>query len=330
MLKRSFALLAVLCIMLCSPALADVWEGVTMVHSTTAINAPSSGILEQLEVCVGQVVTAGQTLGSIRANRVYATGEGVVARIAAEPGEEVSGTVVEVSQISPYVVYCTVDRSYITKANREIHNGQTLYLRCTSNGTHRAIGFAYNVSNTEFTMDITAGEMYIGETMYVYSDPACDQKSRVAIGTVVGSSPDTYTTNGTVLQVRVTEGQVIERGKLLYTWADGDSLSVTSPADGIITAISVSKGSSAKKDAAVAEMAAFADIQLEIHVTREQLNRLHMDDTVTYTTAADQGDVLHTGKVAYIAALPEEDLYTVRITPDVQETLLGMSVEVSN
>lgn len=330
MMKRLLALLAV-CIMLPIAALADVWEGATMVNRITTIDAPSTGILETLDLRVGQTVAAKETLGSIRANRVYAAADGSVAHIVTHVGEETTtNAVLEVNQVSPYIVYFTVDRSYITAENRIIHNGQTLYLRCTDNGTHRAIGFAHSVNGNEFTMEITAGELYIGETVYAYSDASCDQKYRVGIGTVVSTDVDVYTASGTVLTMRVSEGQSIARGQLLYTWADGDSLTVQSPADGIITAMKTAKGGSAKKDAAVAEMAAYEDILIEIQVTRSQLNRLSIGDAVTYVRAVDLGETQRTGVITHISELPENDLYTVRIKPDMPETLLGMTVEVTH
>lgn len=327
MLKRWIALILAL-LLVPAVGLADAWEGVTVSDRTTVIEAQASGTLEQLELHVGQTVAQGETLGSVKLNRVFATQDGVVARVQGKAGEKVTGTVLEIDPISPYLVYCSTDKASSKVKDPLIHAGEKLYLRCTKNGTHRGAGIVHSLDGNEFLLEMIAGEMYVGETVYIYRGSKCESNDRVGVGTVVPSDTEVFSTNGVIAQVRVKAGDMVERGQLLYTWIDGDSQMVTSPADGIITAVTTPQGGAVKKDAAVAEMTAFGDVCLEIRVTDQERVNLRHGQTVYYTRGVDMSETPCTGRVTYVSAMSEEELYTVRITPDVPETILGMSVEV--
>ena len=62
------------------------------------------------------------------------------------------GTVLEISPTSRYTVYCTVDGAYGDPETELVHTGEQLYLRCTANGTHRAVGVVTSIDGAEIEL----------------------------------------------------------------------------------------------------------------------------------------------------------------------------------
>ena len=161
MLKKSLSLLAALALA-ASPALAEAYAGTTVVVRTTALTCASGGTLEELSLLPGQSVEAGEIVGSIRTEKVFAAWDGTVALCCAEAGDSVDGTVLEISPTSRYTVYCTVDGAYGEPETELVHIGEQLYLSCTANGTHKAVGVVTSIDGSEYQVEVIGGELYVG------------------------------------------------------------------------------------------------------------------------------------------------------------------------
>ena len=156
MLKKSLSLLAALSLAL-SPALAETYAGATVAARTTALVSEAGGVLESLSLLPGQSVAAGETVGSTRAEKVFAAWDGTVALCCADAGDAVDGTVLEISPTSRYTVYCTVDGAYGDPETELVHTGEQLYLRCTANGTHKAVGVVTSIDGAEYRVEVIGG-----------------------------------------------------------------------------------------------------------------------------------------------------------------------------
>ncbi len=325
MLKRCAALLLAL-VCLCGAALAEVYEGQTAALSTVLVQAEQSGDVEAVPVVAGQRVTEGEPLVRLRADKTFAAQDGTVSIVNAEVDDDVSGAVLELAPVERYTVYCTVDKAYQSSESTLIHSGETVYAKCTADGTHRAVGVVTQVDGDEYRVLTLGGELYVGETVYLYRDVDFTAQQRVGIGTVVASDTQAYEAQGALTLLRVAEGDAVERGQLLYAVGGGE---IAAPVGGIVASISCQPGDAVQENQAVAEIVPDGEIGVEIRVDETDAAKIHVGSPARLIFAGQEDEDAVSGTVVEISAIADSGEYTVRIRPDTDAALpLGMSVKV--
>jgi len=319
--KLMIALLALLVPM---AALAEVYEGTTAAMSTVAVTAEGSGTTQDILVPAGSRVAAGETLLELRGEKAFAAQDGTVSLLYAQEGDDVDGTVLELSPLERYLVYCTVDKAYQSSESMLVHSGETVYLRCTPDGTHRAMGVVTLVEGGEYRVLTLGGELYIGETVYLYRDTDFTAAQRVGIGTVVANDTQPYEASGTLSRLCVSEGDTVERGQLLYELNGGN---VNAPVSGIVTAVEVNPGEAIEEGQTVVQIVPDGQVCVEIHVSEAEAADISVGQWATLIPAGSDEDDALTGTVVGTAWVAEDGQYTVRILPEEGVLLpLGMSV----
>ena len=324
MLKRCAALLlALLC--LCGAALAEVYEGRTAALSTVPVQAAEDGNVETVPALAGQRVAEGEPLVRLRAERTFAAQDGTVSIVNAEVGDDVSGAVLELAPVERYTVYCTVDKAYQSAESTLVHSGETVYAKCTSDGTHRAVGVVTQVDGEEYRVLALGGELYVGETVYLYRDADFTATERVGIGTVVASDTQAYEAEGTLTLLRVAEGDAVERGQLLYAIGGGE---IAAPVGGIVASVSCQAGDAVQEGQTVAEIVPDGEIGVEIQVDETDVAKMRIGSAAQLIFAGQEDEDAVSGTVVEISAIADSGEYTVHIRPDTDAALpLGMSVE---
>lgn len=324
MLKKLTALLAAL--MLCASALAKVYEGSTAALSTQVVVAGVPGLVQSIDVAVGDHIDAGETLLTLKGERIFAAQDGTVSLVNAAAGDAIDGTLMEIAPLERYTIHCTVDKAYQSAESTLVHSGETVYVRCTADGTHRAVGVVTQVDGGEYLVVTVGGELYLGETVYLYRDAAFTTSQRVGIGTAVASDTHGYEASGTVTRLAVGEGDAVERGQLLCEINGGE---VASPVSGILAGLSAQKGDSVEEGQVVAEIVPDGQVCVEIHMGETDAARFKTGQRVTLTRTCDPDEIPFGGTVVESAWLAENGSYTVRILPDAGVDLpLGLSVTV--
>lgn len=325
MLKRLTALALAALLALMPAALAEVHEGTTAALSTVTVLSAASGAVSELNARAGDRVEAGQALATLSASPTFATQDGTVSLINAREGEDVSGDCLELLPVNLYEIYCTVDKAYQSAGSTLVHSGETLYIKCTADGSHRAVGVVTAIDGEEYRVVTLGGELYVGETVYLYRDEDFTTAQRVGIGTVLSSDPEVYRAEGTVTRMCVAEGDYVERGQLLFTLGGGE---IVAPVDGILTALSLSPGDSVAEDQAVAEIVPADQICVELRVDEDAAARIRPGDEAELYFA-DRPEVSVPGAVDSVAWIAADGEYAVRVLPDMDAALsLGMSVSV--
>ena len=156
-LKRWCILLAAL-FSFSSVALAEYYEGKTAALSTVTVCAEADGRIEAVRVLEGQRVAAGEALFRLRSERTFSSQDGTVSLVNAGVGDSVDGTVVEIMPTERYTVYCTVDNAYQSAASTLVHSGETVYIKCTKDGSHRAVGVVTQIDGAEYRVLTLAGQ----------------------------------------------------------------------------------------------------------------------------------------------------------------------------
>ena len=314
--------------LLTSAALAEVYEGTVSPAHEIQISASSGGVLETFSAEVGSTVSEGDVLGRLRTTRVFALHDGTVASIHCNEGEEADGTIIEIFPVEQYQIYCTVDKAYQSAESTLVHAGEYVYIRCTYDGTHRGIGIITQIDGDEYRVLAIGGELYVGETVYLYRDEEFSTKQRVGIGTVVTNDTNVYESEGKVVRMHVEEGEYVERGELLYEIADGDT-EIIAPQSGLITEAAVRQGDRIEEKQTVLTLVPEGQFCIEIYVDEASAGQLTAGETVEITYPSDVQEQMRQGVISEVSHIAEEDSYCVRILPDSTEGLkLGMTAEV--
>lgn len=313
MAKKLLAALIAACLLAPCAALAEVWQGTAEAGRTTVVTAETGGVLDWIGVEPGDAIGASEVIGEIRTTKVYATQD---------------GTVLELAPVDPYAIYCTVDGAYDDPAAQLVHAGETVYVRCTVNGTHRAVGTVAMMEGNEYRVIPTGGELYVGEVVELYRDEACSDEQCVGVGTVVESDVEAYSAQGTVTAVHVSAGEFVERGELLFEYVSGDSALLTAEEGGVVVSVAAGAGDFVESGASVVEVAPAEDICVEFRVAEEDAALISIGDRVTLVYAWDADERETGGTVCEIFALAEDGTFTVRVVPDEPLEWLGLTVEV--
>ena len=318
---------AVLALLLTAAASAEVYEGRTAALCVQEIYA--EGTAETICAEVGQTVSEGEALLTLRTQKVFATQDGTVARILAAEGDAVDGTVLEIAPKTLYTVYCTAEEAYASAETGLLHPGETVYLRCSVDGTHRAVGVVTNPDGDEYRVETVGGELYVGEVVKLYRDADFSSDQCVGVGTVLSTETEEYAAEGTAVRLYVSEGDVVERGQLLYEICASEETTVVAPVSGVVTAITAAPGDELCSDEAVAAIVQSTDIRVEINVDEAQAATLQSGDRVELTFAADPEGAPMPGTIEEILGIGENGAYHVRIVPDETDDLrIGQSVTV--
>ena len=292
---RRDAIIALICALAlaCAPALAladpGVCEGEVIAGDSAAVYATSNASVVSVDALPGQLVEAGDALVTLEPARVYAHSDGVVASVDFAQGDNVDGTVLSVEPTSRYQIVCTVEDAYELPENMLLHVGQTLYAKCTRDGSHRAVARVISIDGEYFTLETLGGELYIGETVYLYSSDEFESKQRVGIGTVIGSSLSEYTASGTLTRICVEPGDIVERGQLLYEYMPGGQSGqdagevLLSDTSGIVLSISAQAGQALTAGAVAAEIAPLDALRISVYVSEEDAHDVAAGDAVTLT-----------------------------------------------
>ena len=326
-MKRSL-LIALILVLAAGPAMADSWKGSVYAADRVQILAPADGILESLALEIGQTVQEGGIIGSIRPETLFSPLDGTIAAVHHEQGDKVDGTVVEISPTSLYTVTCTTSGTAKTPENALIHMGETVWIRCTADGSHRALGIVTALNGAEYTVETTAGELYVGETVYLYRSAAYSPETLIGKGTVTAHDPVAVDAKGYLLTLWAAAGDRVSRGQRLCATASAEETSVIIPADGVVLSISAEQGSSVKQDSTIAELAAGRVLRISVDAGDAPLFRC---GSVWYFTRGDDPHETH------IPATVSRILYdegnaaaTVELIPSADGLPIGLSVTVTD
>jgi len=327
MIKKTISTILAL-LMICVPAMAEVFTGTTVARNTMNITAQAGGIIDELYIQPGSVVKEGEVIARLRTTKVFATQNGTVARIHAEDGKEADGTVLEISPVSRYTIHCTSDSAYDSISSNLVHCGETLFMKCTTNGTHQGSGRVYSIDGSTYMVEATGGEFYIGETVYLYRDAEYAYKHLVGTGTVVSSATESYESEGRITAIHVSEGEYVEKGELLYEVIDGESAEIVAPEDGIITFCDADNGTAVEDGQSVANLVSYDEICISVQAEERQIGQISVGDSAALTYSFNADERLISGTVIEMFDVAQDGSYAIYISPDEIPLQLGLTVEI--
>ena len=353
-MKKLFVTLLCALLLPVSALCETMFSGEVTAGQTQVIVAPYGGTVHSVAVRAGDSVEIGDAIASIGTTKVYAMTEGTISGVFASEGDAAAdikeryGALCYIEPINRYTLDASTEKAYNSSENRYLHIGETVYLSCTKDGTHQGRGVITAIdkeNEDKYTVEVTGGEFYMGETVAIYRDEAYTNESRIGRGTVERTPPVAVNAEGSVLRLHVKAGDSVERGELLLETVSGtlDGLyapdtKVVSDRKGVIASVDADNGTSVEKGAKIATIYPEDAIQVSMVISESDLMDVHVGDSasIEFNWDAD-GESRFEGVVSSISYVNEkkqeggssaaEYVACIDFTPD-DTVRLGMTVVV--
>ena len=355
MKKLLSLLLALLCCLTPCAALADVsFDGSVVSGGATSVRAPFGGVVTSVSVQAGDRVEAGDAVAEVETTKVYASEAGTVTGLFVQPGDNAEtvaaryGAALYIAPTNKYSIAADIEKAYNDSANKYVNIGETVYIACTSDSDHTAVGVIVAAEGTTYTVETTSGELMMEETVNIYRSSERNSSSRIGRGTVSRTAEMAVSATGSVVALHVSDGDRVERGQLLFETVSGDldglyatGSAITSTTSGVVASVNASAGATLNKGDTVLSVYPDDSLEIEIDVEEYDLASIAVGDEVSIRFNWDEnGDHDAQGSVRAISFLPEtaeagaetasDAIYNayVTFTPD-ESTRLGMTVIVT-
>ena len=139
------ALLLALALPLAAQA-ETVFAGEVTAGTTQVIAAPYGGLVEDVRVRVGDSVKIGDPIATVETRKTYASTDGTVSGVFAREGDSADGVktqygaLVYIEPMNRFTLACSTEKGYNSSENRYIHIGESVFLKCTKDGSHQGRG----------------------------------------------------------------------------------------------------------------------------------------------------------------------------------------------
>ena len=337
-----------MCLMLCLPLLLgaalaeEQFDGQVVAGEAVSVTAPFGGTVKSIGLKQGAQVAVNDALLTLSATRVLAPEDGTIRGVFAEAGDSASGTVMYLAPVSRYTVSASVSKAYDAEDTKYVILGETVYIRCSKDGSHQARGVITAVKGSSYTVQTTAGELYMEETVNIYrtADYAADQC--IGTGAVTRTEALTISGQGSILNMYVQDGDTVERGQLLFETVEGplggqswtDS-TVRADVSGVVAEVLVKAGQQVSAGDVLMTVYQPETFQIRMSVPEDMLSGVRTgDEALIYFHWNEDKTAPYPGvvrEISYVseAAAGSEPAYSVYVDFQADETVrLGMNVTV--
>lgn len=334
----SILLLAALSLSVASAAMARTItaDGTVVSTGTVTVNAAVGGTAADVAVSAGDTVSAGDVLVTLTPSRVYALQDGTV-RLFGSVGDDAADVVAQygaVAYVEPalrYTISASTRNAYSSEANKIIHPGETVYLRATENTQLTGTGRVTTVSGNSYTVEVLSGNLESGYSVNIFRQADYTAASRIGRASVTLKDPVAYSAEGLITAFCVEDGAEVKKGDVLFETVvgtypvDAGSLTrVTAPVSGVVSSISLNRGSAVSSGAAVAEIYPDELLRVEASVPESDLAFFTVGREVSIElNYLDNGEFTVPGVIEKISRIgaasasaeSEESVFSVWIKP---------------
>ena len=348
-MRKTIALLMMLILATCAATAGAVtFSGTVEASATTEIYAPISGTAEEVAVKAGQKVSADTMIAKIRTTKVYAPEDGTITAIYGQPGDDAGyvaeqyGAVMYLEGNAIYTITASTTKAYEAKENYLVHSGEIVYVRSRVHNGNKGEATVTAVEPSSFTVQISSGLYYVGDSCNVYRRSDFDKSSRLGQGNIERIAPKAIQGHGSIVSYAVQPGDTVTRGQLLFETVEGgyDSLKMTGTSiqagiDGTIALLNIGQGDTIAKDSVVAVIYPKDAVWVAANVAETDLKEIQIGQPMKIEPdwSREEG-TRYEGRVEMISELgiPGENGTTypvyISFTPD-EQIRYGLTVTVS-
>lgn len=322
-------------------ACAAEFDGVVIAGETVSEYAPYGGVISHTALKEGELLHVGDEIARLNTTHVLATEDGTIRGVFAAEGDSAAGTVLYLAPVSKFTIACSIDHAYDSAETKYVTIGETVYIKCASDSSHKAIGTITAVNGTAYTVQTTAGELYMEEAVYIYRSPTYQTEQRIGRGTVSRTEAIAVSGTGSLLRLHVQDGEEVERGQLLFETVEGDIDAlvssdpiIRSTLSGVVAEIKVHAGQKVNKNDVLFTAYPVGEYQIRFTIPEEELSTVEAGESALlyFSWNEDKSSPLE-GTVTEVSYISEEDksgvVYSGYISFAPDETVrLGMNVNV--
>ena len=341
-MKKAASIILCAALLFSAALAAEDFDGTVVSGETVTITAPYGGVIKSMDMRKGALISVGDTVAVMDTTRVLASEDGTVRALEKQEGDSAEGTVLYLSPVNKYVISADIGYAYDSPEMTYVTIGEKVYMKCASDGSHRAEGVITKVNGSSYTVEATAGELYLEETVYIYRNDDYYWRERIGSGEVARMEAIAVAGTGSLLKLHVEDGEEVERGQLLFETVEGafDALlspgsTIQSDASGVVADVPVAAGQKVQKGDVLATVYQTGDYQVKFPITEDLLSTVHVGDgaTIYFNWSEDSRSFRGTVKeISYLAeanAETGETAYSGYIAFEADETVrIGMSVTV--
>lgn len=307
-MKKLLIFLLTTCLMTGTALASETFDGVVIASQAVTISAPYGGTVESVDVRQGQMLQAGQKILTLSSTKVLASQDGAIQGLFASVGDDASGTVMYLAPVSKYTIRASIAKAASTAQTKYVTLGEEVYIRCTKDGSHQACGVITAVDGSSYTVETTAGELYMEETVSIYRTADYASSSCIGSGSVSRTEAIALRSTGSVLRLHVQDGESVERGQLLFETVDGiisddvitDSTVRTSQS-GIAADIHVKAGQKVSQGDVLLTLYQPQDYQVRFSIPEDMLSLIRTGDRVSVSFNWNEDAVPLSGTVTEIS-----------------------------
>ena len=284
-------------LLLSTCALAETtFDGKVVAGDAVSVTAPFGGTVSNFRLRAGSRISVGDAVATINTTKVYAPADGTIAGVFAQTGDAVDdvksrwGAVMYIMPTRKYTITADIEKAYNSSETKYVNIGETVYIACTAASDHTAVGVVTAASGNTYTVETTSGTLMMEETVNIYRTADYAAKSRIGRGTVGRTQEISVDGSGSILKLHVKDGDVVERGQLLFETVTGtlDGLYATSneilsDVSGVIATVSTSAGANVSKGDTLLTVYTMDTLQIEISVNEYDLAAIAEGDEVEIT-----------------------------------------------
>ncbi len=343
--RRIPALLATLCLLLPQTAAAEkedltgrpIANGSVAAVSFVDVMAPFSGTLTSFDLASGDTVEAEQTLMEFVSTDLYATESGTLVALFAGAGDDAAavtqqyGGVFGIEPENEIVLNATTSGAGSDEACKLLHLGETLYFK--AGGMGRVIA----VSGETYQVEVTKGDIDLGDSVSLYRNDSCSSDLCVGKGTAARRDDILTQAQGRVVAVYAAEGDAVTKGEKLMSIVSADaapdvrSASVASPAAGVIASVAVQPGQQVWKGELLCRIYLIDALEVVADVDEMDLGGLQVGDAIPVVLDVRDSVVID-GTVTEISALGTTGLnaayFAVHVSIPAGSGKLGASASI--
>lgn len=320
------------------PATAN---GHTEAVNTLDILAPYAGTLLPFDLSSGDAVQQGETLFTLDTHKMYAPYSGVITLLSA-PGELANdatlryGMLASLQPENRFRIEATTRGAYNKKENKDVHLGETLYFKGTSDSDIKGECRIISASGNAYVAEIVKGDYEIGKRVKLYRDSNRSSDSCVGEGGITRAPEIPLHGTGRLLRWAVEDGQHVEKGTLLLETVSADAPAnvkttlIPAPQNGIVGTPSVAAGQQVYKGQLLLTLHDTTALKAVVEVDEVDLSRIGEEAQVTlvFDSYPDQevpGVVTHISGIG--TSKQNATYYAVDISfTTMLDVRLGMSV----
>ncbi|MBR3764877.1 MAG: HlyD family efflux transporter periplasmic adaptor subunit [Clostridia bacterium] len=287
---------------------SPVLTGVIAATDEEKITAPYAGEVISLLFREGDAVTAGMEAATMTPNIMRAPCSGTVT-LFANQGDDAAdvqllyGALACIQPDASYRVAAAILTNNWLPQNQLVQPGETVYLRCTTDGVRSGQGVVTSVSGSSYSVLVTEGDFLLGEAVDIFRRVDGMDDNCIGTGTIARIDPVFCTGDGMVISEFVGNGDYVEAGDELYELAPTrDGHFVMHETSGVVAEVCVEEGDRVEAGDTIALVWPDEAMHVIIHVPEHLLDDYAWNAAVTLTFSDGRQTE---GRISWVSMVPD-------------------------